>query len=250
VTRVRVLISRPRPGAERSAARLAALGHEALVAPLLTIEATGEPAPAGRFDALLLTSANAAAALTRWGHLAALPTFAVGERTAALAHEAGQREVHTAEADGVALAALVRRSVAPGGALLHAAGRERKLEPEASLTAAGYGIVPWIVYAAVGATRLPDVLAGALANGHLQAALHYSRRSVEIALSLTEGTDLLRPLLDLAHHCLSEDVAQPLAMRGATRLCIAERPDEESLLATLPAPLSSRDGSPMTPPRC
>lgn len=247
---MRVLITRPHPGAQRSAARLAALGHEPLVAPLLRIETTGEPPPDGRFDALVLTSANAAAALRRWEHLAALPTFAVGERTAALARETGQRDVMAAEADGAALGALVRRSVAAPATLLHAAGRERKPEPERSLAIAGYRLVPWIVYAAEAATRLPDPLAAALAAGRLEAALHYSRRTVEVALALAQAAGLLQPFLALAHYCLSEDVAQPLAVECATRLRIAERPDEGSLLRILPIPLSSRDGSPMTPPRC
>ena len=49
---MRVLVLRPADGARRTAARLAALGHEAICAPLIETVATGEnpplPAPSTR----------------------------------------------------------------------------------------------------------------------------------------------------------------------------------------------------------
>ena len=56
---MRILVTRPREQGEATAARLAALGHEALVAPLLTIVPTSGFPPAGPCDALIVTSANA-----------------------------------------------------------------------------------------------------------------------------------------------------------------------------------------------
>ena len=56
---MRVLVTRPLPEANQTATRLAALGHEAVIAPLTTIEPTGAIVPAGPFDLIVATSARA-----------------------------------------------------------------------------------------------------------------------------------------------------------------------------------------------
>ena len=87
---MKLLIVRPQPGADESAKRARALGLEPIVAPLFETRALDwiQPDP-GDFDAILLTSANAA----RLGGdglkpFLALPCYAVGERTAAAARAA------------------------------------------------------------------------------------------------------------------------------------------------------------------
>jgi uroporphyrinogen-III synthase len=134
---MRIWVSRPEPGAGRTARRLAERGHAALVAPVLRIAPSDGPPPAGRFDGLILTSANAAAPLAGAG-LSAAPVFAVGARTAERAARAGLHPVLCADGDAADLARLVAAHVRPGGALLHAAGEDRKAEPAARLTAEGY----------------------------------------------------------------------------------------------------------------
>ncbi len=86
-----LIILRPEPGATRTAARAEAMGLEVRRRPLFTIVAVDWIAPdPGRFDALVLTSANA----VRHGgreldKLKGLPVHAVGEATAALVRAAG-----------------------------------------------------------------------------------------------------------------------------------------------------------------
>src|SRR3954447_12622921 len=81
---MRLLVTRPEPDATRTAETLRARGHEVLVAPLLatlTIAADF----AGPYDAVLMTSANAARALAahpRAGEVTRLPCFTVGSRSA------------------------------------------------------------------------------------------------------------------------------------------------------------------------
>src|SRR5690349_19116846 len=81
--RVRILVMRAREQGERTAARLVALGHAPLLAPLIEVRPTGQPPPAGPFAAALLTSAHAVAPLAETKALCGLPVFAVGARTAA-----------------------------------------------------------------------------------------------------------------------------------------------------------------------
>ena len=228
---MRVLVTRPQEDAERTARRLAALGHEAVLAPVTSIVSTGEPAPLLRADALILTSAHAVPALAQLSDVAR-PVFAVGGRTAAAIREAGLKSVHAAKGDALSLAALVREHVEPGRTLLHLAGRDRKEEPERSLLAAGYAVAVWEVYEARATARLPEAAAVRLAAGEIDAALHYSRRSAAILIALCEKAGLLERLRAMAHICLSEDVATPLVASGAKVLLAAE-PRENSLLSAL-----------------
>ena len=230
---MRVLVTRPQVDGERTAAELAAGGHEAVLAPVLRIEATGEPPPPGRFDALVLTSGNAAPRLAALDpHIRSLPIFAVGARTAAAATEAGCRDVRAAGGDAASLGRLVAQT-APRGTILLVAGRDRKPEPEASLSAAGFVVATWIAYEAIAADRFAESGLRALRDRRLDAALHYSRRSAEIALRLLDRVRLAAPFLGLAHVCLSADAASPLRAAGARTVTVAAGPEEASLLAAL-----------------
>lgn len=229
---MRVLITRPLAGATRTAERLRALGHDPFVAPLLTVEPTGEPPPAGPFDAVLVTSANAVPSLTCLPATAtARPVFALGVRTAALLREAGLPNVREGGSDARALAASVRAAMREAATLLHVAGRDRKPEPQASLAAAGHSVIVWTAYAAVASTSLPAPIATALAQGEIDAMLHYSRRSAVILRRLSEAGGVLQQLNDVWHICLSDDVAE--ALPGARRLAIAGCPSEDAMLAAL-----------------
>jgi uroporphyrinogen-III synthase len=231
---VRVLVVRPEADARRTAARLAEMGHEALVAPVLRIETTGAPPPQSSFDAVAVTSANAVAALAsiREG-IAGAPLFAVGRRTADALAEAGLPAAYAAPGDGASLAELVAATVAPGGAVLHVAGRDRKGEPAASLERRGFRVVVWTAYAAVALPSLPDAARLALEDGAVDAALQYSRRSAETLMTLAADAGCFVPLLSLRHACLSQDAAAPLHSAGARRLIVAARPDEDSLFQAL-----------------
>ncbi|MER2268737.1 uroporphyrinogen-III synthase [Methylobacterium oxalidis] len=233
---MRVWVPRPEPGAARTARRLAELGHAPLAAPVLAVRATGAPLPPGRPDAILLTSANGADALgvaPGAATLDGIPVLAVGARTAAAARAAGLGPVEAAEGDAAALAARVRARLAPGSRLLHACGADRKAEPAASLAAAGYAVDILVAYAAEAAARLPEAVAEALAAGRLDAALHFSRRSAEVAYELAEADGKGGAFRRLRHYCLSEDVAAPLEARGIAAHFVAVRPREEDLLAGL-----------------
>jgi len=60
---LRLLLTRPEPDAARTAAALRAAGHEVLTAPMLRIEPVAADLGAGPWEAVLITSANAARAV-------------------------------------------------------------------------------------------------------------------------------------------------------------------------------------------
>jgi uroporphyrinogen-III synthase len=118
---MRLLITRPQPGADATAATLAALGHQPVVQPLLATEAADWALPATPPDAVLITSA---ASVRHAGAAAAalmgLPAHAVGGATAAAARAAGWRAVR--EGPGNVQALL---DGLPPCRLLHLAGADR-----------------------------------------------------------------------------------------------------------------------------
>jgi uroporphyrinogen-III synthase len=180
---------------------------------------------------LVVTSANAVPALAALDK--ALPVFAVGGHTAASVRDAGFADVRSAEGDAKSLAALAANAFRPGTRFIHVAGRDRKREPEVSLMQAGFAVETFVAYEAVAATTLPESLARALREGSLDAALHYSHRTVETALALARAAGMAESFLSLRHLCLSADIAAPLREQGAARLIVAGEPDEASLFAAL-----------------
>lgn len=231
---MRVLVARPRDGGDRTAARLVALGHSALVAPVLEIRPSGEPPPAIRPDAIAVTSAHAVPALGLWRErFAGVPVFAVGDATARALREAGIADVTVAGADGAALAASIAAALARNGTILHAAGRDRRPEPRRSLLAAGFSAETWECYAAEAVPALPAHLATALADGSLHAALHYSRRSAETLCRLADAAGLNAALRGLRHVCLSTEVSAGLEPLDPADLSVAAQPTEDALFEAL-----------------
>lgn len=129
---MRVLIVRPAPGNVATANKVAALGFEPVVVPLFEIAPLAwEPSDPADFDAVAMTSANAArhggAGLARYTHL---PLFAVGEATAAAAGAMGFVDVQTGRSDAEDLGKLL------SGRVLHLTGSDyRTISTDALVTA-------------------------------------------------------------------------------------------------------------------
>ena len=88
---MRLLLTRPEPDAQRTAAALRAQGHDVIIAPLLRIEpAADAEIGAGPWAAILITSANAAHAVATHARVAIIA------RTARLRRRAAQRRRHGA----------------------------------------------------------------------------------------------------------------------------------------------------------
>lgn len=233
---MRLLVTRPEPDATRSAQALRARGHEVLVAPLLQTQAI-DAEFTGPYNAVLMTSANAARALSshrRAGELITLSAFTVGARSADAARAAGFREVVSADGALTDLVRLVAARFAGSSArLLYLAGEDHAGDLGGDLAAHGIAVETVVIYRAVAAERCPAELTQALSNMRLDGALHYSPRSVTTLIELAERSGVLNALLNLAHYCLSDEVARPLRAAGAGRISIAPRPDEAALIDLL-----------------
>jgi uroporphyrinogen-III synthase len=122
---VKLLIIRPQPGADASAARARSAGFEPVTVPFFEIRARRWTVPdPSQFDAMLVSSANA----IRHGGpglaaLYSLPVHTVGLQSAAVASDAGMNVISTGES-GVE-AALAAAAAAGHDRLLWLAGEDR-----------------------------------------------------------------------------------------------------------------------------
>ncbi|MGZ3298564.1 MAG: uroporphyrinogen-III synthase [Asticcacaulis sp.] len=141
-----VWITRTRDGAERTATEVARRGFEPLIAPVLQVTPLAPQIDAGHFDALILTSGNAAAPLSVLIHRRDMPVFCTGDATALAARHVGFTNVKSAHGDVRALFELIRGAVAKSARLLYAAPRQPAAPLTQWLSDEGYGVQQAAVY--------------------------------------------------------------------------------------------------------
>lgn len=244
-----VLVTRPLPDAETTAAGLRALGFETIAAPMLRFEPFGFSDEAEvPYGGVVVTSANALRAVEP--HLAGsallkLPVLAVGERTAAAARAAGFSSVISADGDAGALRDLVvatakAKKLKKKSPLLYLAGEEVSRDLAGELRDNGFDVVTHIAYRMVPARDLPGEVIDGIAAGRIQAVLHYSRRSARafVEAARTGGVEI--SALALPQCCLSTAVAEIVREAGATQVSVAARPDENALFDALKRALPAR----------
>ncbi len=214
-----LLLLRPQPGNDASAARARAKGLEVVQLPLFEIAATEPgPLPRGPFDALLLTSANGAcfggAALAAFGHL---PAYAVGEATAQAAREAGLADVIIGGGDAASTVPMI---AADGHArVLHVCGADTR-----PFDSQGLSIVRHVVYRSAerDETALRPLLDGL---GRAVAAIHSPRAGSRFAALVAPAR---RPDFHIA--AISPAAAETCGS-GWARLALSPLPDDTALLA-------------------
>lgn len=215
---MRVWVTRARPGAEATAERLTAQGHEPIVAPFLEVRSLKAPVGLEGAGALAFTSVAGPRAFP--GGLGRdLPVFAVGDATAGAARAAGFADVRSAHGDVQALARLiVAERDAFTGPVLHAGARELAGDLAGTLKAAGIAARTVAIYetVAVTAPRAPQA----------DAVLVHSPRAAALLADSGAAKDL--PVL-----CLSPAVAAPLVAAGYRRVQAAATPDDATLLLLL-----------------
>ncbi|MCF3640015.1 uroporphyrinogen-III synthase [Rhizobium sp. TRM95111] len=241
---MRVLVLRPHESAERSARRLAELGHEPVLLPLfepLHDSAAIRAALAERYSAIAVTSAEAVRALSSLGtaldrHLLAT-VFAVGKATAKAATDAGFRTVLTPEGNGRDLADLIiQRSEAygrPNDPILYIAGDPRATGFETRLEQAGLPLRLVEGYRMEATKPRRSEIEPLLVSRPPDAVLLYSRESAAEFFALPAVADNLDRFARTLFLCLSANVAAAVPEAFARSVVVSTRPDEASLLDLL-----------------
>ena len=244
-----VLVTRPHPDGEATAASLRARGFAALSAPMLRFE----PLPFHddedvQYGAVVATSANALRGIESQlagSALLKLPLFAVGEHTAAAAHQAGFTNVMTASGDAGTLRDLVAESVKSkmlkkANPLLYLAGADLARDLAGELGEKGFSVVTQTTYKMVPAKHLPREVCDAFVAGEIEAVLHYSRRSARAFVEAARAGGVEISALALPQCCISAQVAEIVREAGATQVTVAAMPDENALFEALKRALPAR----------
>jgi len=222
---LRVAVTRAQPDAERTAERIRARGHEAIITPLLTIIPCGYDTSVEGAQALLFTSGNGVRAFPDARNQHDMPVLTVGDATAEAARAAGFTNVRSADGDVAALAALAKAALDPhGGKLIHIAGDHVAGDVAGALSRSGFRVERRLAYASVEKGVLPDAL-----REPFDIILFHSARAAETFVKLGAPN-----AANLTAGCLSEAVARPLRVTAWKAIIVAPAPREDAMLtATL-----------------
>ncbi|HSE78081.1 MAG TPA: uroporphyrinogen-III synthase [Alphaproteobacteria bacterium] len=245
---MRVLVTRPRADAEALAAKLASLGHDAVLAPVFDIVLAPSPElPLDGAQALLFTSANGVRAFVHASDRRDLPVLAVGAATAATAGELGFASIESADGDVGDLARLAAKRLKPGdGHLLHVAGSEVAGDLAGALAASGFEVRRAALYRAEPRAALSGECLSALRERTIDAALFFSPRTASAFVRLAREGGVENTLANVAAIGLSPAVVAALGdSTWAVRLAAA-RPDEAALLDALADHAADSVGDGMT----
>jgi uroporphyrinogen-III synthase len=237
-----VLVTRPHPDDEATAAALRVKGFEVLLAPMLRFEPVAfHDDTDARYGAVIVTSANALRGIEP--HLAGsrllkLPLFAVGEHTAAAARRAGFARVLPANGDATALRELMLESVKTkdlkkAATLLYLAGADLARDLAGELGERGFNVVTHTTYRMIPVASLPHEVRDAFAANGIEAVLHYSRRSARAFLEAARAAGVEISALAIPQCCISDGVAAVVRDAGAPQVTIARSPDENALFEGL-----------------
>jgi uroporphyrinogen-III synthase len=237
-----ILVTRPHPDDEATAAGLRARGFEVLLAPMLRFEPAvfHEDADA-HYGAVIVTSANALRGIEpqlKGSRLLKLPLFAVGEHTATAARNIGFEHVTSAKGDAASLRDLVLSSVKAKALkktspLLYLAGANLARDLAGELGEHGFTVVTQTTYRMIPLSSLPRETCDAFAANQVEAVLHYSRHSARAFLESVRAAGVEISALSIPQCCISAAVASVVRDAGATQVMVAASPDENALFAAL-----------------
>jgi uroporphyrinogen-III synthase len=218
-----VWVTRTAPEAEATAARLAAMGLVAIVAPVLEARPiAGARIDLTGVDALAFSSGHAVAAFSALSDERSPPVFTVGAATARRAQAAGFADVQSADGGATTLAEKIAAADPRPALVLHPGAREPAADLVALLAARGVAARALAVYETV-----PTDLA--LAPDDIDAILIHSARGAERVAALMAD----RPRAQVAVFAISEAAARPLRALSFARVMAAPFPNEAALLDLL-----------------
>lgn len=204
--RKKIWITRAQPAADVTAERVRALGHEALLAPLLEVRNLDHvDIDLSGVAALAFSSANGVRAFAERSGRRELKVFAVGAATAQAARQAGFRSVLSSEGDVTALArGIVARRSELKGTVLHAGAAELAGDLTGELMQAGVEARRLILYESRPVTLVETQLKSVL---RADAVLLHSPRAARVLAQILRKT----PAPNLRALGLSPAVLKPLA---------------------------------------
>ena len=237
-----VLVTRPHPDDEATAAALRARGFEVMLAPMLRFEPVAfHDDEDARYGAVIVTSANALRGIAphlNGSQLLKLPLFAVGEHTASAAHRAGFDNVIPANGDAASLrdavlASVKAKELKKTSPVLYLAGADLARDLAGELGERGFTVVTHTTYRMIPVSSLPREACDAFAASRIEAVLHYSRRSARAFLEAARAGGVEISALAIPQCCISAAVASVVRDAGAAQVMAAVSSNENALFEVL-----------------
>ena len=237
-----VLVTRPHPDDEATAAALRAKGFEVMLAPMLQFEPVAfHDDGDARYGAVIVTSANALRGIAthlEGSRLLKLPLFAVGEHTASAAHRAGFDNVIPANGDAASLrdsvlASVKAKELKKTSPVLYLAGADLARDLAGELGERGFTVVTHTTYRMIPVSSLPREACEAFAASGIEAVLHYSRRSARAFLDAARAGGVEISALAIPQCCISAAVASVVRDAGAAQVMAAASSNENALFEVL-----------------
>ena len=250
---MRVLVTRPQPGAERTAGRLAELGHDVALMPLFKAEVTAtldDLPPPERISGLVATSARAfdlfgAGGVAEAG-LRDIPVYVVGPATAQAAGDAGFVRVHEGGGTAQTLIQVITSDWGPEsarareaearaatGVLVYLAGVPRTPAIETALADQNIDQVVVECYKMTEISYSTDIVKTDILSPVPEVVLLYSANAARRFSALLETGQLGKAFESSRFLCLSPSVSAELPDDLRRRTVVAESPDQDSLLVAL-----------------
>jgi uroporphyrinogen-III synthase len=243
---MRVVVTRPEPDCSRTVATLRQRGHDAVPMPLtrvVDLPPRGDSVNAVQTGATAVTSANAIRAWQKLGidtEVSSRPLYAVGERTAHVARDAGFSDVRTGRGDGASLAARIGEdrdsgaiALTMGAPLLYAAGRTRDAHFERALAANNIPVHLIELYDIIQISYSTDFVESLILNRGPLAVLFYSRKAAELFFLALKPENTINLLKECEFFCMSDNVAGAIPARFRDQCAVATHKDENHLLSLL-----------------
>ncbi len=232
---MKILLTRPKSQSVVMQKELLVLGIEAVIEPLLEIKPLAwDIEVLNLADALIVTSANAVAALPAGLLARTLPVFAVGPETAEALGAAGFPDVRSARGTADDLMRLVRAEWTPqDGALLYLSGQEVSQEVAVQLCRHGYDARRIPVYAAEPASSLSPATASLLRRGQFFGVILMSVRTAATFRSLVAVSDLEEACGNMLVFCLSDKIYDAVRALRWAGVAVAATPTRTGMLQAI-----------------
>ena len=228
-----IVITRPKDDTEQLAKALIEKGYNVFKEPLLKVETLPyQKIEENNWQAVIGTSANCFKSLANHpdlNSLLALPVFCIGPSSADVARKIGFRRVEISGGSLEELNELIIKKLTPkNGPLLYLSGKIISGE----LNPAGFETCRKTIYQAVALERLSHDLIQQIKSNKIEGVLLYSPRTAKIWLNLLSESELLIPMENILHYCLSLNVANQLPSNWSK--IIALKPEETEMLCLIP----------------
>ena len=227
-----VLITRPARQAVPFAKRLEEKGFQTLIEPMLEVLSLPfVPVEIERYQAVLLTSANAVPALEAACSKREIMIYTVGPQTARAVQKAGFLNVRPAEGTATALIRRIQGELEScAGPLLYLRGRSVSCPLDAQLASSGFTVDAPIVYEALLSKAFSPACQNALKEGRIEAVTFFSYCTALNFMKLVEKHSLGDRLRGIKALSISKPVLECVQAGNWLETYAAQTPDRDGML--------------------